>query len=56
MNIQWIVSKPTHQGNPGNVLDCTGCQNLSNPTHQGDPGNVLDCTGFILVNRNTLGP
>ena len=24
-----------HTKGPGNVSDCTGCQNLSNTTHQG---------------------
>ena len=42
------MSEPVYSDTPrdqGNVLDCTGCQNLSIPTHQRDQGNVLDCTG-----------
>jgi hypothetical protein len=36
----WSAKLKTHINeytprNQGNVLDCSGCQNLSNPTHQG---------------------
>ena len=27
LDIQWNLSNPTHQGDQGNVSDCTGCRN-----------------------------